>query len=52
MSYFNNNIYDILNDINIGEKQKMIKSDLLKFQVNRKQIADFRKWESQSISLL
>lgn len=28
-SYFNNNIYDILIDVKIGEPQKMIKSDLL-----------------------
>jgi hypothetical protein len=29
MSYFNDNIYDILIDIKVGETQKMIKSDLL-----------------------
>ena len=29
MSYFNNNIYDILVDVKIGETDKMIKSDLL-----------------------
>ena len=29
LSYFNNNIYDILIDVKIGEPQKMVKSDLL-----------------------
>ena len=33
MSYFNNNIYDILTDIKIGDIEKMIKSDLLNLKL-------------------
>ena len=53
LSYFNNNIYDILIDIKIGETQKMVKSDLLNLKSIDdkiyKKISTMNKYDSEQI---